>query len=332
MTSDMPARMLRLLSLLQTRREWPGQELAERLGVTLRTVRRDVDRLRELGYPVEGTTGPTGGYRLGAGAHLPPLLLDDEEAVAIAVALRTAASGVTGIEESALRALAKLEQVLPARLRTKVSALQEATTAPLTYGAPEGAPQVDPSTLSVLAAACRDHEIVTFVYTTRHGTPGPRRCEPRALVPAAGRWYLVGYDTHQDDWRLYRLDRMFEPAPTGRRVPPRELPAPDPGAFVAAKIATTPARHRAVATVQAPAEVVLARTQGLPGRVTPIDATSCTVDLSGDSLPRIAQLLAALDADCALAADQEVLRHLRTAAQRTLRLTEPSSATETGTA
>ncbi|WP_116209669.1 helix-turn-helix transcriptional regulator [Streptomyces olivoreticuli] len=329
MTTDMPARMLRLLSLLQTRREWAGTELADRLGVTTRTLRRDIDRLRELGYPVEGTTGRCGGYRLAAGTAMPPLLLDDDEAVAIVVALRTATTDVTGIEETALRALAKLEQVLPGRLRTQVAALQQATTAPVTYGSASRA-QADPATLALLAAACRDHEIVTFDYTTRHGTPGPRRVEPHSLVPAAGRWYLVAYDTHQDDWRTYRLDRITDPTPTGHRVPPRALPAPDPAAYVAAKIATAPARYRAVATVAAPADTVLARTQGLPERVTPLDADTCTVDLSGDSLHRITQLLAALDKTTALDADPAVLTHLKAAAERTLLLLSAEPGTSTG--
>ncbi|MCC3771282.1 YafY family protein, partial [Streptomyces sp. UNOC14_S4] len=196
MTTDMPARMLRLLALLQTRREWPGMELADRLGVTTRTLRRDIERLRELGYPVDGTTGRAGGYRLAAGTAMPPLLLDDDEAIAIAVALRTATTNISGIEETALRALAKLEQVLPARLRTQVAALQHATTAPVTYGSATRTP-VDPATLALLANACRDHEIVTFDYTTRHGTPSSRRTEPHSLVPAAGRWYLIAYDTHK---------------------------------------------------------------------------------------------------------------------------------------
>ncbi|MBB5122589.1 DeoR family transcriptional regulator [Streptomyces eurocidicus] len=324
MTTDMPARMLRLLALLQTRREWAGTELADRLGVTTRTLRRDIDRLRELGYPVEGTTGRAGGYRLAAGTAMPPLLLDDDEAVAIAVALRTATTDITGIEETALRALAKLEQVLPTRLRTHVAALQQATTAPVAYGVAARA-QADPAALALLAAACRDREIVTFGYTTRHGTPGPRRAEPHSLVPAAGRWYLVAYDTHKDDWRTYRLDRITDPTPTGHRVPPRELPAPDPAAYLAAKIATAPARYRAVATVAASAATALARTQGLPERVTPLTAETCAVDLSGDSLHRIAQLLAALGEVTAVEADPEVLTHLRTVARSTLRLTEHSS-------
>ncbi|MGW7079918.1 helix-turn-helix transcriptional regulator [Streptomyces sp. NPDC054866] len=167
---------------LQTRRTWTGDELADRLGVTLRTIRRDIDRLRTLGYPVEGTTGTAGGYRLAAGADLPPLLLDDDEAVAIAVPLRTAAAGVAGIEETAVRALAKPEQVLPIRLRHQVATIQAAAS-PLPVPWSTG-PRADPSTLALLAAACRDHEVVTFTYRRGSGETGPRRVEPCALVAA----------------------------------------------------------------------------------------------------------------------------------------------------
>lgn len=310
----MPARMLRLLSLLQTRREWSGAELADRLGITVRTVRRDIDRLRELGYPVDSRPGHAGGYRLVSGSDLPPLLLDDDEAVAIAVALRTATGGITGIADTALRALAKLEQVLPTRLRGRVTALQHTVT-PLAFTG--RGPQADPSDLVTLASACRDHEIVTFDYTTRHGSAGPRRVEPHSVVAAAGLWYLVAHDTDRDDWRLYRLDRLTNPAPTGRRVPPRALPAPDPAAYVADRITTAPARYHAIATIAAPADTVHARTWGaLPTRITPIDAHSCTVDLSGDQLSRIAALLAGLDADYTLDADPEVLHHLTVVADR----------------
>ncbi|MFD7233736.1 helix-turn-helix transcriptional regulator [Streptomyces syringium] len=316
MTTDMPARMLRLLSLLQTRREWSGHELAERLGVTGRTVRRDIDRLRELGYPVEATTGHAGGYRLASGAAMPPLLLDDDEAVAVAVALRTAAGGLGGIEETALRALAKLEQVLPTRLRGQVAALQEATS---TITWESRGPRADATTLAVLAAACRDHEIVTFDYAPREGARASRRVEPHGLVASGGLWYLVAYDTGRDDWRIYRLDRLTEPLPTGRRVPPRTLPGPDPAAYVAAKIATAPVRYRAVATVHAPADTIRARTWALADRIQPLDDSTCTVDCSADALPRIARTLAALDTDYTLDADPAVLAHLHAAGQRTLR-------------
>lgn len=317
MPSTMPARMLKLLSLLQMRREWSGAELGDRLGVTVRTVRRDIDRLRELGYRVESGPGHAGGYRLASGSDLPPLLLDDGEAVAIAVALRTATAGLTGMTETALRALTKLEHVLPARLRRRVSAVQQTVTALYDTG---GGPQADPVALITVAAACRDHEILTFDYTTRTGATGSRRVEPHALVTYAGLWYLVAHDANRGDWRLYRLDRLTDPAPTGRRVPPRELPAADPAAFVADKIAVAPTRYRAVATVAAPAETIRARTWGaLPRRITPVDVNTCALDLSGDSLPRIAAILAGIDADYTLAADPDVLNHLTTVADRAQR-------------
>ncbi|MFF4948473.1 helix-turn-helix transcriptional regulator [Streptomyces chattanoogensis] len=293
MTQDLPARMLRLLSLLQTRRTWSGTELAERLGVTLRTIRRDIDRLRALGYPVEGTTGTAGGYRLAAGTDVPPLLLDDDEAVAIAVALRTATSGVAGIEETAVRALAKLEQVLPVRLRHQVATIQ-ATTAPLPVPWSTG-PQADPSTLATLAAACRDHEILTFTYTTSTGDTGPRRAEPHALVAANPVWYLVAYDTEHDEWRLFRVDRLTDPAPTGHRVTPRELPSPDAAAYVAARLVAAPARYTFHATVPADAETVRARTWSLPGRVHPLDDHTSTLDLAANNPHHIAEQLLTID-------------------------------------
>jgi predicted DNA-binding transcriptional regulator YafY len=328
MSTDLLARMLRLLSLLQTRREWSGTELAGRLGVTVRTVRRDIDRLRELGYPVEGTTGHAGGYGLAAGTDMPPLLLDNGEAVTIAVALTTAAGELTGMEETALRALAKLEQVLPRRLRGQVTALREAT-ADITW--PAYGPRAEPATLTVLAAACRDHEIVTFDYTTRDGTPGPRRAEPQHLISSGGLWYLLAHDTHKNDWRIYRIDRITRPIPTGHRVPRRSLPGGNPAAFVADKIATAPARYRAVATVHAPADTVRARTWGaLPGRIRPVDATSCTLDVSGDYLPRIAGILTGLDCDYTIDADPAVLDHLRAAGHRTLHATHAAPTPQPG--
>ncbi|GHE04949.1 helix-turn-helix transcriptional regulator [Streptomyces alanosinicus] len=318
MTSDMTARMLRLLSLLQTRREWAGADLAERLDVTVRTVRRDIDRLRELGYPVASARGHAGGYRLTSGSDLPPLLLDDEEAIAIAVALRTTAGGLARIEESALRALAKLEQVLPQRLRVQVAALQT-SLAGITWE--ERGPRVDPALLAGLAVACRDHEIVTFGYTTRHGTAGARRAEPCHLVDSGGLWYLLAHELDKEDWRLFRLDRISDVTPTGRRVAPRPVPGDDPTAFVAARLSAAPTRYRAVATVHASADHVRTHSRGLATRLQPIDARSCRVDASDDHLPRIAQTLAGLDTDYTLDADPDVLAHLRTAAHRALRAT-----------
>ncbi|WP_189960695.1 helix-turn-helix transcriptional regulator [Streptomyces violascens] len=318
MTSDMTARMLRLLSLLQTRREWSGADLADRLDVTVRTVRRDIDRLRDLGYPVDSARGHAGGYRLAAGTDLPPLLLDDDEAVALAVALRTAAGGLTGIEESALRALAKLEQVLPHRLRTQVAALQQSVTG---IAWESRGPRAATTLLGTLAVACRDHEIITFDYTTRARTSTPRRVEPQHLVASGDLWYLLAHDIGRDDWRIFRLDRITGVTLTGRRVPARHLPGGDPAAFVAARLSAAPTRHRAVATVHAPADHVRAHTRNLATRIRPLDQTTCLVDASDDSLTRIAQTLAGLPADYSLDADPDVLDHLRATAHRTLHAT-----------
>ncbi|MDX2646123.1 WYL domain-containing protein [Streptomyces sp. PA03-1a] len=301
MTTDrptMPARMLRLLSLLQSRRTWSGAELAGRLGVTGRTVRRDVDRLRELGYPVHGTTGTAGGYRLASGRDLPPLLLDDDEAVAIAVGLRTAAAGggVAGIEETSVRALAKLEQVLPARLRARVAAVGAASVR-VPVGQP--LPEADPDALAVLAAACRDHEVVTFDYRGRAAAaPERRRAEPHSLATAYGRWYVIAYDTDRAGWRVFRLDRLTGPAPVHRRFTPRDLPGgpgADPAAYLAATLTAAPYRFTAAATVGAPAAEVLARLPApLPGRVTPLDEGRCRVTFGADSPDLITHDLVAL--------------------------------------
>ncbi|WP_354380440.1 YafY family protein [Streptomyces sp. PvR034] len=226
--TDTPARLLTLLSLLQTPREWPGSELADRLGVSSRTIRRDIDRLRDLGYPVEATLGAEGGYRLVAGAAMPPLVLDDEEAVAIAVGLRAGAGhAIEGVEEASVRALAKLEQVLPSRLRHRVSSLQSATVA-LTRG--DGA-SIDPRTLTTIASATAGQERLRFAYRAADGAGTRRLVEPNRLVSTGRRWYLVAFDLDRDDWRTFRVDRVSEPFPTGARFVPRELPM-DAVAFV----------------------------------------------------------------------------------------------------
>src|SRR6478752_7210140 len=227
--SETSSRLLKLLSLLQAQRHWPGDELARRLEVSGRTIRRDVDRLRELGYPIEAMTGPTGGYRLRAGSAMPPLLLDDDEAIAIAVGLRTAAgSSVTGIDETAVRALVKLEQVLPSHLRRRVGALGAATST-----LPYSGPTVDPGHLTTIAAACRDLECLRFGYRTRDGTASRRDVEPHSLVNHGRRWYLAAWDRGRADWRTFRLDRMAKPSATGVRFARRALPARDAAAYVA---------------------------------------------------------------------------------------------------
>ncbi|MGX6448566.1 WYL domain-containing protein, partial [Patulibacter sp. S7RM1-6] len=226
------ARLLALLSLLQQRREWSGPELADRLEVGPRTIRRDVEKLRTLGYPVEAAPGVAGGYRLGAGATLPPLLLDDAEAVAVAVGLRSAASGsIQGTEETALRALTKLEALLPSRLRRRVRALGDATSA-FSFDAPP----VDADLLAALAAACRDVDRVRFGYVAKDGATSRRHAEPSALVHSGAHWYLVAFDLGRDDWRTFRVDRIAgTPAPVGRGVR-RTVPGGDPAAFVQAAL------------------------------------------------------------------------------------------------
>ncbi len=222
------ARLLALLSLLQVRREWTGQELADRLTVDARTIRRDIDKLRSLGYPIEAAPGVAGGYRLGAGGELPPLLLDDAEAVAVAVGLRTAASGtIAGIEETSVRALAKLEQVLPSRLRRRVSALGDATSTFAVDG-----PQIDPDVLATLAGACRDGTRLRFSYVAKDDRASQRHTEPSAVVHSGYRWYLVAYDLDRDDWRTFRIDRIRSRVRLAERGRLRTVPGGDPAAFV----------------------------------------------------------------------------------------------------
>ncbi|MDQ2583959.1 transcriptional regulator [Saccharothrix yanglingensis] len=225
------ARLLSLLSLLQARRDWPGALLAERLGVSPRTVRRDVDRLRGLGYPIAAAKGPDGGYRLGAGADLPPLLFDDEQAVALAVALRTASSSGAGVEEAAARASTTVRQVMPARLRHRIDTLR------VTAVGRAASPPVDSGVLTAISAAVHAREVLRFDHASGagDGEPAPpRRVQPHHLVVRGGRWYLVAWDLDRDDWRTFRADRITPRTPTGPRFTPRELPGGDVAAFVAA--------------------------------------------------------------------------------------------------
>lgn len=230
--TDTPVRLLRLLSLLQTRREWPGSELADRLEVSARTIRRDIDRLRDIGYPVEATQGVRGGYRLGAGQAMPPLLLDDDEAVAIVVGLRTAAShAVEGIEEASVRALAKLQQILPSRLRHQVGVLTAAMS-PVPAG---DTPSVDVDDLTTVASAVAERQMLRFQYLAADGVQSRRLVEPHRLVPTRRRWYLVTFDPDREDWRVFRLDRMTRPEVTGVRIPVRQLPFDDVVEYVNAR-------------------------------------------------------------------------------------------------
>ena len=309
------ARLLKLLSLLQARRDWSGTDLAARLEVSQRTVRRDVDRLRDLGYPVHATRGTDGGYRLGAGAAMPPLLLDDDEAVAVAVGLRTAArSPVTGIEETSVRALAKLEQVLPPRLRHRVGAVADYTV-PIPPDSP--APAVDPTVLTTLAAACRDHERVRFDYQSFDGTSAVRSVEPHRLVTWGRKWYLVAWDTDRADWRTFRVDRIAPRKPTGPRFTPRELPADgDVAAYVARGVSSAGFRFRARVTVHAPAAVVTARINPAVGVVEAIDDHSCVLSTGADRVETVAVYLGLLDADFEVTEPPELVAMLGVLADR----------------
>jgi predicted DNA-binding transcriptional regulator YafY len=317
--TDTPARLLTLLSLLQMPREWPGSELARRLGVSLRTVRRDVERLRDLGYPVEATMGALGGYRLVAGTAMPPLLLDDEEAVAIAVGLRTAAGqAVAGIDEAAVRALAKLEQVLPSRLRHRVGALGAATVpAPDAYATP-----VDPAHLTALAAAISGRERVRLRYTAADGAESRRHVEPHRLVPAGRRWYLVAYDLDRDGWRIFRVDRIDDPRPTGARAVPRELPAPDAAAYVTDKLYSGVPVHTAVATLHAPIEQVRGRIGDGNADLEAIDGGSCRLRSHTDTLEWLAFALLRLGCEFEVHEPPELREHLRDLGARLLRASD----------
>jgi predicted DNA-binding transcriptional regulator YafY len=311
--SQTSSRLLELLSLLQGRRDWPGNELSERLEVSGRTIRRDVERLRQLGYPVESLTGPAGGYRLQAGTAMPPLLLDDDEAIAIAVGLRTAArASVTGIEETAVRALVKLEQVLPAHLRRRVSALGSATVA-----MPATGPTVDPQHLTVIAAGCRDSECIRFVYTRRDADESRREVEPHSLVNLGRRWYLVAWDRGRDDWRTFRVDRLSRPAATGVRFTPRALPAKDAAAFVEQSITSRPNRYEARVTLHVPAAEMKSRAPTWwGGSVEPIDATTCEYRTGDDDLHWLAMRIAMLGIDCEVHEPPELIAELRSLAGR----------------
>jgi biotin operon repressor len=275
------ARLLALLSLLQVRREWTGQELADRLEVGPRTIRRDVEKLRSLGYPVEASPGVAGGYRLSAGGELPPLLLDDAEAVAVAVGLRTAASGsISGIEETSIRALAKLELVLPSRLRRRVSALGDATSA---FGI-EG-PRIDADVLATLAGACRDGVRMHFDYVARDERATKRNTEPSAVVYSGYRWYLVAFDLDREDWRTFRIDRIRGRLRAGGRGRRRTVPGGDPAAYVKRQLqaggagegAATPGQIR----LQLPAGDAMRRIPQRYATVEPDGERACIVSTRG---------------------------------------------------
>ena len=306
------ARLLTLLSLLQARRDWTGPELAERLEVGVRTVRRDVDRLRRLGYPVQATPGVAGGYRLGAGASLPPLLLDEEEAVAVAVGLRAAASGgVAGIEETSVRAMAKLEQVLPSRLRRRVNAVGSATVPYPRYG-----PVVDPEVLAVIAAGCRDEERLRFRYRNHDGKASRRMVEPHRLVHTGRRWYLVAWDADREDWRTFRVDRIDPPLSTDRRFAPRDPPAKDIAAYVSRAVSSARDRYQARVILHAPLAEVAGRVPHEAGTLEAIDEQTCLLLTGSDWLGGLAVYVADIGVDFEILEPPEFTTRVRELADR----------------
>jgi predicted DNA-binding transcriptional regulator YafY len=283
-------RLLELLSLLQTRRQWSGSELADRLEVGPRTIRRDIERLRRLGYPVDAAPGVAGGYRLAAGASLPPLLLDDEEAVAIAVGLRTAVSdGVAGIEETSVRALSKLEQLLPDRIRRRVHALGAAT---VPY--PSSGPLADPETLLAIATAARDHELLRFGYRSHEDERSRRLVEPLGLVHTGRRWYFVAWDLDRREWRTFRVDRIDTRPSPGRRFSPRPPPAADLAAYVARGVSSARDRVRARVILHAPAERIAERLPWAAGTLEPLAADRCVLSTGAQWLDGLVVHIAAL--------------------------------------
>lgn len=309
------ARMLRLLSLLQTHRYWPGGELAGRLEVSPRTLRRDVDRLRELGYPVDATRGVAGGYQLQAGAAVPPLLLDDDEAVAIAIGLRTAAAGaVAGFEETSVRALAKVIQLLPPRLRRRIDALQAATS-PGVFG---GGPTVDAASLTTLAMACRGEERLRFYYAPREGGTSARHVEPHRLVSLGRRWYLIAWDLDRGDWRSFRVDRLTAPTLTGARFRPRDLPGGDPVEWLRARMAMIPNRYDVAVLIALPAASV-SSVVGSWATVEPLGPESCRMRMNVDDLSWPLWILGSLGADFTIESPDDLRTRVRVAGETLLR-------------
>ncbi|GHH48054.1 putative DNA-binding transcriptional regulator YafY [Streptomyces umbrinus] len=314
------ARLLRLLSLLQAHREWSGAALADRLGVTPRTVRRDVDRLRELGYPVNASPGTGGGYQLGVGAELPPLLLDDDEAVAVAVGLRTAAGqGIEGIGETSVRALTKLEQVLPHRLRRRVGALN-AFTVPMLRGPQPSA--VDPAVLTDLAAACRDSERLRFEYRDHGGSSTRRTVEPHRLVCTERRWYLVAWDVDRDDWRTFRADRVTPKPPHGPRFTPRQPPADDLAAYVSKGVSVRAYATHAVVRLLVPKEEAAQRISPSAGTLEAESDGSCILRTGAASLDVMVIHVMLMGVEFEVLEPVELVEAIRTARDRLTRTLE----------
>jgi predicted DNA-binding transcriptional regulator YafY len=312
------ARLLRLLTLLSSRRSWTGADLAERLETTDRTLRRDVERLRSLGYPVQSTAGTAGGYRLGAGADLPPLLLDDDEAIAVSLGLCTAAGGaVSGLSEAAVRALAKIDQVLPARLRGRVRALSASIVSL------EGPGRlVDPEVLCAVAVACRDRERLRFAYRDRAGAPSVRQVEPCGLVHTGRRFYLVAWDLDREAFRTFRLDRVESVIELGPTFPPRDPPDPDLAAYVSRSISADAYTAVARVILHAPLGVMASRVSPAAGVLEAIDDGRCRLITGARSVETLAAWIGMLGVDFEVEEPPALVEQLRIVGERHLRAVE----------
>jgi predicted DNA-binding transcriptional regulator YafY len=281
------ARLLRLLTLFQSRATWTGAELTSRLEVTSRTLRRDVDRLRALGYPVHSTTGPAGGYMLGAGASLPPLMLDNEEGLAVAIALHGGSADVSGVADAAQRALAKLDQVLPARVRKRLEPLRAAIVR-----LPAPAPRIQLGVVETLAAACSEHRVVHLGYRDQQGRATRRTVEPHRMVLAERRWYLAAWDRGRQDWRTFRVDRIAPPVEIAGAFVPRPAPEGDVAGYVERSTSWRRHRHQARVLFHAPLAAVRARIPPTYGSLTAVGTQRCRLETGGSSLDAIAVWLA----------------------------------------
>jgi predicted DNA-binding transcriptional regulator YafY len=304
------ARLLRLLSLLQQRRHWSGRDLSERLEVDARTLRRDVDRLRELGYPVHASSGLGGGYQLGPGSSMPPVLLNDDEAVAVAFALRAAAGSVGKMEETAIGLLAKLDQVLPARLRKRASALHSVT---ISLGSAQAVPPVD--VLTRIASACRDHMKLKLSYRDRDGKGSSRTVEPLRLAHTGSRWYLVAWDVQREDWRTFRVDRVERLVSSGPQFIPREFPE-DIATYVSRSIKQVTYRYRMRLKLQGSAETLSKRVPAWCGALEAGDDETCTLSTGADSIEMLAALILMTAADFEILDSHELVPELRKVAER----------------
>ena len=315
------ARLLRLLAILQSRRYWTGVELAARLEVTARTLRRDVARLRELGYTVDSCSGAAGGYQLGRGASFPPLLLDDDEAMAVGIALRTVlTSGVSGVETAGLKALAKFETVLPERLRRRLNALQSSVSPLLGWR-----PAVDAAAISTIASACHDREGLRFTYRNHDGAVQARRVEPHQLVHTGSRWYLVAWDLAREDWRTFRVDRIEPPLSPAARFPPRRAPEGGFAAYVSRSVAYLTYGHRARVILHAPLEAMAEKIPPTAGVLERAGDGRCLLSTGTHSLEVLCLFLGMTGVDFDVVEPPELIQHLRAVRSRFTRAIRASA-------